>query len=324
MSGDVINSNLLTTVTSLLWTVILCNGHLVLIYRGGHLPWRLSIANSHLLWWSSIAVVIHCAVIHCSRHLLRPSIIAIVIRCGRHLLMLCFWSPSFYLPALKFSFYAISYLGLFSYLWFQPQVFRMSLIRVTKVSGRSLVHKPPRRWLLLGWKIGKHLQLPTVMTDGTPPGNRFSLRQGLVTCFFCLRKTTGTGFLLVNRQRVTGNRVVINSVLEDGEADKGGTQENEREESDALKMITKCYKVPPISTGKTLRLPAFITCTHPGNRSQKGLTGQALVTGKVPTAMSVTVSPNYPRRGSWEIEEISVGMFVIEFTLLPSTPKHRE
>ena len=80
----------------------------------------------------------------------------------------------------------------------------------------------------------------TVGTTPPTPGNRFFFfSQGLVTA--------GTGFLLVNRQLVTGNQVRINSVLEEWWGDKSGTKENEREESDRFKECNKMLRSTPIS-----------------------------------------------------------------------------
>lgn len=101
-----------------------------------------------------------------------------------------------------------------------------------------------------------------------------------VTDFFKDRAwspVAGTGFLLLNTQLVTGNRVGINSILEDGEADKSGTKENEREESDRFEDCNKMSQSASTSHVKLAnfnfehpRPPAFITCKHLGNRLQEG------------------------------------------------------
>lgn len=110
VSGNVIRSNLVATVTS-------CNGHLLqksstcdgqvihcintllqwsftvtLIYRGDHLLWRLSTSSTvviihcgrHLLWRSSIAVVSYCG-----RQPLRPSFTTAMLLASQ-LLPACF------------------------------------------------------------------------------------------------------------------------------------------------------------------------------------------------------------------------------------------
>lgn len=98
------------------------------------------------------------------------------------------------------------------------------------------------------------------MTAGTPPGNKF----------FLSLLTAGNSFLLVNRQLVTGNQVGKNSVMEDGEAEKSGTKENEREESDRfedwnkmlrntliphVKVANFSYKHPPTTSFYYLYTP---------------------------------------------------------------------